>query len=67
MTVKDLSVFITEQVYKEKSRSRRISHVKAPMENFVDAMRVYVYKLKAITMLIFKALGLGHLEEEFVV
>ena len=36
-------------------------------ENLANAMTVTNLKCRAFTMILFKAIGLGHLEEEFVI
>ena len=42
-------------------------HVRSPHENLVEALTEFTLKCRAFAMLIFKFIGLGHLEEEFVI
>ena len=67
LTVANLSKFVTNKVYKEKSRPRLIRHVTSPWENFSIAVKEMNLKMRAFAMLMFRAFGLGHLEEEFVI
>ena len=39
----------------------------SPLENLTNVFNVTNLKLRAMTMLIFKVAGLGHLEEDFVI
>ena len=67
LNVQDLSQFITEKQYLRKSKPRRIWHVTSAWENLQNAFLTTKLKLRAFTMLVFRAVGLGHLEEDFVV
>ena len=67
MTVNDLSVFIREKQYLQKSKPRPIMHLTSPMENLINAMTEIKMKLRAFTMLLFRVVGLGHLEEALVI
>ena len=67
MTVEELSEFVTKEIFLTKSRARKISHVTSAYENLQLALTEVILKCKAFTMLIFKAIGLGHLSEEFVI
>ena len=67
LNVEALSNFITEKTYLEKSKARQIHHVMSAWENFANAMTVTNLKCRGFTMILFKAIGLGHLEEEFVI
>ena len=67
LTVHGLSTFITDKIYLEKSKARRISHVTSAVENLFNAMAVAKMKMRAMTMLVFRALGFAHLEEDFVI
>ena len=62
-----LSSFILQEEFKTKSKARYISHVTSPLENLQNIFHVTNLKLRAMTMLGFKVVGLGHLEEEFVI
>ena len=42
-------------------------HVRSEYENLVEALTEFSLKCRAFAMLIFNFIGLGHLEEEFVV
>ena len=67
LTVDGLSKFVTSKKYLNKSKARRIRHVQSPYENLVNALTEMSLKCRAFTMLLFKFIGLGHLEEEFVI
>mmetsp|Transcript_19879 Transcript_19879/g.26827 ORF Transcript_19879/g.26827 Transcript_19879/m.26827 type:complete len:97 (+) Transcript_19879:357-647(+) len=67
LTVGDLSKFISDKEYLEKSRPRRISHLTSPWENLVNALAETKQKMLTFTMLLFQVVGLGHLDEPFVV
>ena len=67
MRVGDLSRFITEKEYLKRSKARRITHVMSPVENLFQAATTARLKMRLMTMYLFKAFGLGHLEEEFVI
>ena len=41
--------------------------MQSPYENLVNALTEMSLKCRAFTMLLFKFIGLGHLEEEFVI
>lgn len=62
-----MSKFVTNKVYRAKSRPRLIRHVTSPYENFVIALKETNLKMRAFAMLVFKAFGYGHLEEESVI
>ena len=67
MRVGDLSRFITGKEYLTKSKARRISHVRSPLENLFQAATTTKLKMRLMTMFLFKAFGMGHLDEEFVI
>lgn len=67
LTVDGLSSFITKKIYLERSKPRRIMHVRTPYENLAEALHEMTLKCRAFTMLLFKFFGLGHLDEEFVI
>ena len=67
LTVEGLSSFILQEEFLSKSKARLISHVTSPAENFLNHISLVNLKLRKMTMIIFAAVGLGHLEEEFAV
>ena len=67
LSVDGLAAFIKSKTYLVKSKARRISHVTSPYENIVNALTIANLKVRAFTMLLFKVVGLGHLEEDFVI
>lgn len=66
MSVEGLSEFVTYEIFLKKSKARRIYHVTSAQENLEIALTEILQKCKAITMLLFKAFGMGHLPEETV-
>lgn len=66
LTVDDLSHFIKDKDYLKKSKPRQILHMQSAWENLVNALHVTKLKLRAFTLLLFRAVGLGHLEEQFI-
>ena len=58
---------MTKKIYLERSRPRWIYHVRSPYENLTNALTEMVLKCRAYTMLVYSFIGLGHLEEEFVI
>ena len=67
LTVSGLASFIKNKTYLVKSKARKISHVTSPYENVANALTIANLKVRAFTMLLFRAAGLGHLEEDFVI
>jgi len=67
LTVQDLAGFVTEKQFLAKSKPRQISHVTSPLENLLNLWMEAKLKVWATTLLLLRAIGLGHLEEQFVV
>ena len=67
LTIEGLSNFVSDKMYLERSKPRRIMHVRSPYENLVEALTEISLKCRAFSMLLFNFIGLGHLEEEFVI
>ena len=67
LTVADLSKFISDKKYLSLSKPRRILHLTSAWENLVNALNTFRLKLRAFTMLLFRLIGLGHLDEDFCV
>ena len=67
LTVDKLAEFVTSKQFLTKSKARNIMHVQSAYENLENALYEVNLKCRAFSMLLFSLVGLGHLEEEFVI